>query len=92
VPTIKVVPYFSLEEDPFSRGLLRSVRSTDAERRYRRGVRSHPAPGLLFITTYVTIDSVESPPPERRELFIFWFYIIKTRPVFTSLPSIDRVI
>jgi hypothetical protein len=45
----------ALEKDPFSRGLLRRVRGTGAERRYKRGVVRLPAHGLLFITTNVTI-------------------------------------
>jgi hypothetical protein len=45
VPAAKVVPYL-FGEDPFDRGLLRSARGTDVERRYMREVRSHPALGF----------------------------------------------
>jgi hypothetical protein len=48
VPTARVV----FRQDPFSRGLLRSVRGTDVERRYKRGVRAHPAPGVCSSRTH----------------------------------------
>jgi hypothetical protein len=58
------VPYLSLGEDPFNRGLLRSVRSTDGEAALPGRGSLASGSRFLFITTNVIIDSVDTPPPE----------------------------
>jgi hypothetical protein len=75
----KVVPYLSLGEDPFNRGLLRSVRSTDGETALPGRGSLASGSRFLLITTNVIIDSVDTPPPED-ESYLSLGSILKDTP------------